>query len=59
MPHRHCPYCNSTAVDGLGAAFRMEASQMVVEMHCRHCGELFFSDDRRHTFKEELQVGGE
>lgn len=53
MPHRHCPYCNSTAVVGLGATFMMEASQAVVEMRCRHCGELFYSDDRRNTVKEE------
>jgi hypothetical protein len=53
MPHRHCPYCNSTAVVGLGATFMMEASQAVVEMRCSHCGELFYSDDRRNTIKDE------
>jgi transcription elongation factor Elf1 len=50
MSHRHCPYCNSTAVIGLGAF--NDATQTVVEMHCRQCGQLFFSDDRRTPVKE-------
>jgi hypothetical protein len=50
MPHRHCPYCNSTAVVGLGAF--TDDTQTVVEMRCGHCGELFFSDDRRSAPKE-------
>jgi transcription elongation factor Elf1 len=51
MPHRHCPYCNSTAVIGLGAF--TDSTQTVVEMRCGQCGELFFSDDRRAPVKEE------
>jgi hypothetical protein len=47
---RHCPYCNSTAVVGLGAF--ADALQTVVEMRCRHCGELFISNDRRNSASE-------
>lgn len=45
-PHgRHCPYCNSSAVVGLGALF--DATQVIVELRCRDCGNLFISEDRR------------
>lgn len=54
MSHRHCPYCNSTAVVGLGAAFMHDAALAVVEMRCRQCGELFISDDRRNMVKDDF-----
>lgn len=47
---RHCPYCNSTAVVGLGAF--VDALQTVVELRCGHCGELFISNDRRTATTE-------
>lgn len=51
MSYRHCPYCNSTAVTGLGAF--LEAEQTRVELRCRDCGKLFISDDRREHAKIE------
>lgn len=52
--YRHCPYCDSTAVVGLGAF--NDAIQTVVELRCRHCGELFFSNDRRNAPTESTQL---
>jgi transcription elongation factor Elf1 len=51
---RHCPYCNSTSVVGLGAF--VDAMQTVVELRCRHCGELFFSNDRRTSAGEAADL---
>lgn len=55
MVHRHCPYCDSTAVVGLGAyapgATEEDAAQTLVELRCGECGKLFLSDDRREPAK--------
>jgi hypothetical protein len=48
---RHCPYCNSTAVTGLGAF--VKASHTGVELRCRDCGNLFIGEDRRNTAEAE------
>jgi len=48
---RHCPYCNSTAVTGLGAF--VKAKHTGVELRCRDCGNLFIGEDRRHVAETE------